>query len=198
MTNASKAIKFCWDKQNYDTKFYVEISLMSLINTKVIRNILLSACATLLISVPAVAGHYVQGPSGGTGGTSFSDFGQVDEKINTIWVRSGAWIDSVHTRFLNTVTNVFRTTPHRGGFGGSLGTVISLAANEDVTSVTGYYNGSYVQQLRIRTSLGNTYTYGNAVGQYFSYYIPTGSKFAGFRGASGTYVDSIGSIWRPR
>ncbi len=170
---------------------------MSLINTKAIRNILLTVCATLVISAPAFAGHYAQGPSGGVGGTSFSDFGFFDEKINRIWIRSGAWIDSVHTQFVDDL-NVLRTTPHRGGSGGSLGTIISLAANEDVISVTGYYNGSYVQQLRIRTSLGNTYTSGNAVGRFFSYYIPTASKFAGFRGAAGTYVDSIGAIWRPQ
>ncbi|VAW94746.1 hypothetical protein MNBD_GAMMA22-1629 [hydrothermal vent metagenome] len=169
---------------------------MSLINTKSIRQFLLATCATLILGSPVFAGHDVQGPSGGISGTSFSDFGASNEKINTIWVRAGAWIDSVHTQFIST-GGVLRTTPHRGGFGGGFNT-ITLAANEDVTSVTGYYNGSYVQQLRVRTSLGNTYTYGNAVGRFFSYYIPDGAKFAGFRGASGSFVDSIGAIWRPQ
>jgi len=168
---------------------------MKFLNKSSIRHFLIMTCSALMISTPVFAGHSLQGPSGGTGGTAFTDWGAYNEKMRLIYVRSGSWIDSVHTQFRSS-GGVLRWTPHRGGFGGALRPVIVLAPNEFITSVTGYFSG-YVRYLRITTTAGNTRTFGNPVGRYFSYVRPGANyKFAGFRGASGRYLDSVGAIWR--
>ena len=155
--------------------------------------ITLSSILILILISPLAANAASQGPSGGTGGGAFFDQAGSNNAVHSLRVRSGSWLDAIQVEFISpNGTHILR--PQRGGNGGSQRT-IHLAPGEDITSVTGYYS-NYVRSLYLRTSAGRSYSFGIPRGRYFSYYRPAGSKFIGIKGASGSYLDSLGVIWK--
>lgn len=139
------------------------------------------------------------GPSGGPGGSAFSDWPLANEVISEIKVRHGAAIDSLETIYKNVVTGSYRSGGHHGGWGGSESSV-HLAAEEYVNRIWGYYDyfGSIVvvRKLGFRTSSGRWFgDYGVTSGAYFQYDIPPGTPLRGFKGRSGALLDAVGVNW---
>jgi len=146
-----------------------------------------------------------QGPTGGRGGGSFYDGASQSESVAALTVRHGSAIDAVSLAFINNTTGAVRLGSRHGGGGGGQ-TSISLAPNEEIAYVSGYWgiynNIEVVKRLYIGTNQGHYYTFGtvDASSRYFNYRNPSVSQFSltGLNGRSGSLVDALGVIWGQR
>lgn len=82
---------------------------------------------------------YTEGPSGGLGGRGFYDSVPADPAyIDSIYVRSGAFVDAIQTIWSNGAVS-----PQHGGGGGNLNT---FNPSGKLNYVAGYY-GTYVDSI---------------------------------------------------
>ena len=161
------------------------------------------ACVVTLLAITSQSAFSAarQGPSGGTGGSTFSDLAGANEVLELIQVRHGTAIDAVRLCFRNTSTGAFRFAPHRGGSGGILYN-ISLAPGEKINYISGYYGdwGSIqvVRKLYV-VIISRVFSFGSipAGSRYFCYSNPNlaSMNLDGLTGASGALVDALGVYW---
>lgn len=134
------------------------------------------------------------GPSGGLGGNNFSHEIVGHERIASLIVRAGDWIDGIQIVTLSAGTHV-SFYPHQGGYGGAFH-FVSVGPRERFLEISGTYD-NYVRFLRIRTDQFER-TFGRFDSNHypFKYQIPDGFELSGIFGSSGRYLDSIGMICR--
>lgn len=151
-----------------------------------------------LVLVALTAGHAsaqqlsVFGPSGGPGGTQFTDGVIGGDWPTELLIRSGWYIDAVQIVYKSKQTNAMRTGPRHGGTGGTL-KAFKLNDGEYIVKIGGTYD-KYVTSLWVFTNQGRQMEWGDKSrgrADYF-YSAPSGSMIYQFWGRSGTFVDAIG------
>lgn len=132
------------------------------------------------------------GPSGGPGGTQFTDGVVGGSWPAEIQVRSGAYIDAVQVLFKSTLTNEMRKGDRHGGDGGKLQT-LKLQDDEYIVKILGTYD-KFVESLTIVTNKERIFECGTKIKgkAEFFYSTPKGFMIYQFWGRSGVYVDAIG------
>lgn len=145
------------------------------------------------------------GPSGGIGGYQFTDVMKSDERVYKIVVRGGAAVDSIEAFYAGFIDK--RSAGHHGGWGGTEQQITLdpgipfVRPAETVSRIAGYAgyvsNRLVVNKIYIITNTGRVLVAGaNAANsKYFSYDIPVGKAFAGFKGSSATLLDAVGIVW---
>ena len=154
----------------------------------------------------------VAGPSGGIGGTPFTDDIPSNSTVGQLQIRAAAMIDSVQFLHVGLGGGVIASPAH-GGLGGELHT-IPLGDDRYVASIKGRY-GEFVDSLTIKTApitpvglsekeiialhlAAKVPTFGGKGGSSrFVYHAPPGYEIAGFCGRSANLVDAIGVVFRP-
>jgi hypothetical protein len=147
----------------------------------------------------------VNGPSGGTGGNSGdtdSDEGflEVGTRVARVLVSFDSTnhhavegIQFTHLRNNGSLLDL----PHHGGFGGEQ-TNFDLASNEHIRKISGTYD-RFVTSITIETdNPDHRTTLGDASGAKYEYDAPPGFEIVGFFGRSGTLIDAMGVVLRPR
>ena len=134
----------------------------------------------------------VFGPSGGLGGTQFTD-GVIGGNWPTeLRIRSGWYIDAVQIVYKSQQTNTTRIGPRHGGDGGTL-KAFKLNTDEYIVKIGGTYD-KYVTSLWVFTNKGRKMEWGDksrGKANYF-YTAPSGFMIYQFWGRSGKVVDAIG------
>ncbi len=134
------------------------------------------------------------GPSGGAGGSYFSDNQTGGLRVVEVRVRSGAYIDAVQFIYENKAGQRITGKMH-GGNGGNL-TVFTLEQGEHITRVTGKH-GTFVDSFQIVTSKGRSKGWGGTGGAaHYTYSAPPGSAIHGLFGRCGVFLDAVGVILR--
>ena len=133
----------------------------------------------------------LEGPVGGSGGNNFVDEVPRGAKVIGLQIRAGEWVDSIQV-FLDTGLLI-----KHGGNGGIFHQ-INFADDEYITSVRGYYGGSWITRISIYTNKTVYGPYGNGTKNYFIFAAQPGKQIVGFFGRSADFVNAIGVIIRPR
>lgn len=161
----------------------------------------LSVLAVFVLAGAAVVGlsaanFFTCGPSGGTGGTYFTDdqtagrYSSDNRRLSEVRVRSGIYIDAIQTVYVNSVGQTF-TSPWHGGKGGAL-SVFKLDPDEYIVRVNGKH-GWFIDHLEIVTNKGRMKGWGGTGGQRsFIYTAPQGAQIISFFGYCGDYLDAVG------
>jgi hypothetical protein len=151
------------------------------------------------------------GPSGGSGGESFSDMDILSKfvarnvyyRISKIKIRHGLWIDAIQTCWVTSLgAEVW--SPRLGGNGGTEIT-IDMDPNHPFSGIKGTYD-QYVNQLNLQISQ-EIAEFGNSIGKKeYSYNYYNGRfqedasignyEVVGFWGRAGSFVNAIGPIFR--
>ena len=132
------------------------------------------------------------GPSGGSGGDTFSDGLIWGRNIAEVRIHSGACIDSIQVVYIDESSNEI-VNPKYGGSGGTL-SALKLIPGEYITTIGGKY-GHLVDSLWIKTNKGRTQKWGGDGGYVaFNYSAPPGTSIYGFCGQAGHFLDAIGVI----
>jgi hypothetical protein len=136
-----------------------------------------------------------EGPSGGTGGSTYNDEAQSIFQSDTpiqINFRSGSYVDNI--QFVYNAGSL----PSHGGGGGSPSTfLLDHASGEFITGISGRY-GDYVDSLTVQTNKPRTFTVGGSGGSAsYTYTAPPGFQIAATVGRSGDYNDAIGVVLAP-
>lgn len=146
----------------------------------------------------------VAGPSGGTGGTAFTDMADIPPRapVQVVEVHGSVAIDSVRLGFRQRTASLL--TQRHGGSGGQLQR-LELRADEYILRIRGTYGlttqwGHVVQSLTVDTNQrARALRAGTGGGgPAFVYEAGRGQEIAGFHGKAGTVVDALGVILRPR
>lgn len=137
---------------------------------------------------------FQSGPSGGTGGDTFTDDIPADGiKIQSIEIRHGDYIDAVKLNYSDGSSSA-----QHGGGGGNR-SVISFESDEFLTEISGRY-GSFVDSMTIRTNVQTFGPFGgNGGSKDYRHQVPEENmEIIGFFGSSGSYLDAIGIVGRQR
>lgn len=140
--------------------------------------------------VPApVWPEWAVGPEGGTGGSDFRDAVPPGARVTKINLRCGGRVDGVQL--------VLNTGPlgYHGGTGGILNE-IALDPGEYIARLHGRA-GERVDQVEVITNK-RSITCGGTGGGRFAFDPPPDYEIVGFYGRSGTQIDALGVIARPR
>lgn len=142
--------------------------------------------------------HY-QGPSGGTGGVSFTDQLPSNQyfELREIAIRAGDRIDGITVAW-ELADGSLDNADWKGGYGGDLYNIY-LYPGEYLVGVSGTYS-SQIDSLQFTTNYGY---YGLRYGGYggvqdFNYRAPEGYEIVGFTGREGDQIDALGVIMRLR
>lgn len=134
------------------------------------------------------------GPSGGMGGSTFTDGLKGDLEVAEVKVRSKDYIDAIQIIYGDKAGDTSVSDQH-GGTGGSPSN-FRLEPEEYITEVGGKY-GYYIDSLWIKTNQGRTKNWGGSGGEVsFKYIAPPETRIVGFFGQAGDFLDSIGVIMR--
>jgi hypothetical protein len=176
------------DIKTLDTLFYD----MDLDPTKTYSDPDLPALALGTPELNAFLGYH--GPYGGTGGDPFRQVtdGSPGESLllSAVSLRGDRWVDQLE----DTYTSDGGTVSYKqGGTGGKQSTTLQLQSGESLLSISGTY-GSYVNQITIKTSFGQSFTWPpspDSAPYSFSWTAEGSTVFLGFGGRSGKYLDAI-------
>jgi len=132
-----------------------------------------------------------EGPFGGSGGSAFNDADTTNNRnvnIDTINVRSGAYIDQIKVTYKDQSGNLI-CGPSHGGTGGSPDSW-TLPSGERIERVI-VYSGAYVDSLQFVTDAG-TYSpkWGGNGGERHE--VTLIGNIVSIFGRSGAYIDQIG------
>ncbi|HEX4496329.1 MAG TPA: jacalin-like lectin [Thermoanaerobaculia bacterium] len=141
--------------------------------------------------------NHIQGPWGGNGG---EPFGQVTEAsvseslvVSKLSLRGDRWVDQLAYTYQSDAGTVSYT---QGGNGGDQSATLQLQSGERLASISGWY-GTYVNQITIETSYGNSFTWPSSPDQTtgtFSWKAQESTVFLGFAGRSGRYLDALSLV----
>lgn len=155
------------------------------------------------VSLAQEYGCYMNGPSGGPGGSGGRFLCLKGQKIKEIRVRSGDSLDAIELLFGTVAIDSNGQCPESGdrvqigGTGGKL-TSYTFACDEYIRSISGSF-GRVVDSLTIETTTGTPLTWGKERGPNRYWYIaPEGFVIHTLWGRGGKYVDAIGVIYDRR
>lgn len=136
---------------------------------------------------------FAMGPSGGPGGTPFSDApAPKGFRIAQLVIAGGDAIDSIQMSLVGSKVINF---PKRGGFGGVPKTVV-FANGEFIKSIDGrtvnFAGEHIVGGLNIVTNKRKLKFGTLTAGPVFRYVAPTGHEIITFNGRAGFFLDAIG------
>jgi hypothetical protein len=162
----------------------------------VLTVMVLAMTAIPLMAAPPAnpASFALLGPSGGLGGTPFSDNQNPRFRISEVRVRSSDYIHAIQLVYEHG-TGQMAGVYHGGKGGGSLD-VFRLEPGEEIISVSGKY-GVFIESMAIETSKGRKKSWGGKDGiASYAYQVPKGSSIQGFFGRSSETLDALGVILR--
>lgn len=130
------------------------------------------------------------GPSGGVGGQAYDDPPpQPHARIRELRIWSGVSIEALQV--IHSCEGEIFEQPKRGQSAAGFA-ILKLAPNEYISEISGRYS-SYVDQIEIRTNLGNVKRFGSAQGLHdFLYQAPDNFQITGIWGQAGRLIDAIG------
>ncbi|KAM0055778.1 putative jacalin-like lectin domain-containing protein [Helianthus debilis subsp. tardiflorus] len=148
--------------------------------------------------------HVQVGPWGGTGGSYSFEF-KPDAKITNIYIKTGGQggcIDSIRFGYFPAGSSQESQSPKYGGEGGHNSETMYIEADEELVELSGtigsYNNYTVITSLCFRTNRKSC-SFGSESGTKFSLPVKiTDTKFVGFHGTYGGYLDSIGAILEPK
>lgn len=129
---------------------------------------------------------------GGTGGGVFSDDVTNVERIRSITIHGGKYVDALSITYVRVDGSTF-TTSHGGSGGGAV--TLDLADDEYITKITGRA-GKYLYQVCFTTSHGRTLSKGGSGGSEFTIDPKLNRPIIGIFGRSGDYIDALGVYYR--
>jgi hypothetical protein len=129
---------------------------------------------------------------GGSGGGSFSDDMTNVERIQSITLRGGTYVDAIAITYV--LVDGTTVTKSHGGTGGSAVT-LTLSSDEYITRVTGR-SGSLLDQITFTTSYGRTLSAGGSGGAAFTVDPKANRPIVGVFGRSGSKIDGLGVYYR--
>lgn len=140
---------------------------------------------------------YILGPSGGPGGTGFTDeIGELDiygnnYNVAKVHVYAGSVVEGIYLETYERGGGY--VTPKHGGLGGTHH-VFTLQEGEYITGISGKY-GTLVDSIQIHTNRRVSRLYGGSGGSAdYIYEAPSGWEVAGFCGREGQFIDAIGVV----
>jgi len=148
-----------------------------------------------------------QGPSGGSGGTSWDDasipagvdFSNLGYQLKLIRIRSGGRIDQIQAVYSTPLGDIVEGDPHGGN--GGFPHDFSLPKGSSLTQVDGTLSdGNTVASLQFTASNGSQSelwgTVNTGPGRAFSFKAPPGFEIIGFFGNAGSELDALGAYIR--
>jgi hypothetical protein len=114
--------------------------------------------------------------------------------LASIALRGGSWMNQIGTSYQTTSGTV--QFVHGNSSGGSAMPSLNLAVGEFVSQISGLA-GSYINQLTLKTNLGQSVTWPpNAdSASSFSWSVPEGATLVGFQGSSDRYLNSLQPVY---
>lgn len=158
------------------------------------RSIFLFLAIMLTVLLPPASAETFSflGPSGGPGGSYFSDNQTGGLRVVEVRIRSGAYIDAIQFVYENKAGQRITGQMH-GGNGGNL-SVFALEPGEYLTRITGKH-GNFIDSFQIVTSNGRSKGWGGTGGAArYTYTAPPGSSIHGLFGRCGVFLDAVGVI----
>ena len=157
------------------------------------QNFTMPALTSLTYGTPSLC--YQVGSSlayGGSGGHPFNDTNvmtaiQKHQRITTVQLRSGNYIDNLTVTYQINNTIVQRT---HGSNGGTLGPFLTLLPGQFITGISGR-SDTYINNLQLQISDGRTVGGGGSDGTPYAWKVPSGYFVLGFSGRSGSYLDQV-------
>ena len=137
---------------------------------------------------------YILGPSGGTGGTGFTDEAVPIYDVYFLDIWTGSVVNGIFIQWGETGHG------EKGNGHGKLEGIkhrFYLQQGEYITGISGRY-GTFVDSIIIQTNLGRvSSSYGGPGGSAeYIYEVPSGWEIAGFCGRQGDVIDAIGVVLR--
>lgn len=129
---------------------------------------------------------------GGGGGNPFADDMSGVDRITSIEIRAGKYVDRIATTYL--LANGDSRTVSHGGSGGSQST-IKFDPDERIMQVSGR-SGKYLDQISIKTNKRTLGPYGGGGGSPFTITCLPNQQMLGFFGRSGNIVDALGVFYQ--
>lgn len=128
------------------------------------------------------------GVAGSARGRAFSTTCNL-QSLKEIRIQAGDWIDGIQI-VCKTATNRIR-----GGNGGELYR-FTLRSGEQIRRISGTF-GTYVNTLQIFTNQRTSRVFGKKAGpKKYSFSVPSGYQFVGFRGRADQYLHAIGLVYQ--
>lgn len=155
-----------------------------------------------VLSLPCVAhAQWYQGPSGGTGGHDFDDWGESGQRrdMSRLYViYDDNSIRCLKIDYKSLTPGLEHGNCSRDPFDESThSALLILEPDEYVLGIAGTF-GDHISSLRIYTSKGQTARWGNEVGKWnFGYTAPSGQTVVAFIGRSGDKLDALGVMYAP-
>ena len=138
---------------------------------------------------------YILGPSGGYGGTGFTDEDiKENQDVRDVNIWTGPVVNGI--KLINDVDWGQRYAAPTHGSDDGTQSVFTLQPGEYITGISGKY-GRFVDSIQIHTNLRVSPRYGGSGGSAeYIYEAPSGWEIAGFCGRSGDVIDAIGVVLR--
>lgn len=157
------------------------------------QNFTMPALTSLTYGAPSLCYQVGSSPAyGSSGGHPFNDTNvstaiQKHQRITTVQLRSGNYIDNLAVTYQLNNTIVQRT---HGGNGGTLGPLLTLLPGQFITGISGR-SGTYIDNLQLQISDGRTVGGGGSGGNPYAWKVPSDCFVLGFSGRSGNYLDQL-------
>ncbi|MCB9882146.1 MAG: hypothetical protein H6834_10170 [Planctomycetes bacterium] len=153
--------------------------------------------ASVVITSTSMAQDTVLGMHGGAGGSAFDYRAPAGQRIHTISVYSGTYVDGLQLWYRDE-TNAIRSNDPR--VGNTTGTRTNFAIPEDdyLTGVDVWSYNGFVNQVTFQTRYGNGATFGSRFTGDTRQNFRTGTEeIIGLVGRSGALMIALGAVSRP-
>jgi hypothetical protein len=135
---------------------------------------------------------YIQGPSGGNGGTNFDDsqIASTSGEIIGLWFQ---WSDNA----IRKITTNFSSNVVSHGVDTGTGDKIILQSDQIISVIvyTSNFDTGRVAGVSIQTKNGQSKTFGKATNIKSTFAVPDGYKVIAFCGRAGLDIDALGVVY---